>query len=232
MTFPVVCSKIVTKSKKIDWILFIEIFFLGFLNLYWTRARGAWLSFAAMVLLFFIFSKKWKVFILIILSLCLSLFILPSRILLHHARANGIDQTIGERFEFWNQAINIIKARSVTGTGLNTYVQNIEKYNPGVTGQVNNYYAHNGYLQYTAETGLIGLFALMWFLARYFHLAYIKWRDGFLSFDSKMLVLSVSGFLFYVFFDTIFHNLQPFLLFWLFLGWSVGKLERSREAIS
>ena len=58
------------------------------------------------------------------------------------------------RQEYWKKAISIIRSSPVTGTGLNTYTKILHK-DPDPTTW---HYAHNGYLQLTAETGSWGWF--------------------------------------------------------------------------
>ena len=230
MVMPIAIAWALQRKARIQAIFwFLFVFLIGLLNLYWTRSRGAWLSFVGMIFLLLILTRRWKYIAALSLLVGVSFLIMPKHILFHHQKAGGFDKTINQRVELWHQAINIIRAHPIIGCGLNTYVQNIQKYNPGVNGEVSNYYAHNGYLQHTAETGMVGLFALLALLFRYYQLVFSKFKDFRKLISGQMIILSVSGFLFYVFFDTIFHNLQPFLLFWLLFGWSVSNLDRMKN---
>ena len=179
----------------------------------------------------FLLQKKWRFILILAVAIGALPFLLPRDIVFHSKKSVGIDKTINHRIDLWKEAINIIKAKPLFGCGLNTYVLNIEKYNPGNRGEVKDYYAHNGYLQHAAETGVFGLMTLLSLLGRYTKLLF---QCGYKNapsrnFFSIMLFLSVFSFLFYMFFDTIFHNLQPFLLFWLMLGWSTVRFEREGQ---
>ena len=207
------------KNKRVQVISFVFVFGIGLLNLFLTRTRGAWLSAIAMIVLYLLTRKKVKMILLVLIIFGFFILLLPKDLIFHSREASGIDKTTNHRIHLWTEALNIIKARPVFGSGLNAYVKNIEKYNPPHEGEVRNYYAHNGYLQHTAETGLVGLVALIGLIFQSLRVALRKTTIWSIPFDKMMLLISISGFLFYMFFDTIFHNMQPFILFWLLLGW-------------
>ncbi len=221
-------------SRARNWLArhFLTILFLmlGLTNLFWTRTRGAWLVFIAIsFLLAFRIKRRW-ILATFILALTVVPFLFPKSLLFHHPKPQGFDKSVNLRLQLWREAANIIKARPLTGSGLNTYVRNIERYNAVREADVSNYYAHNGYLQHAAETGYLGLAALilliLYYLRRSFG-AFLKNGEGGNVFAlHAMLTLSNVGFLFYMLFDTIFHNLQPFLLFWVLLGWSLSQLDK------
>jgi len=224
MVMPVVVIFIQTQTQK-RWQQFLMLAFLilGLVNLYLTRSRGAWVSLILMGVLFCVSQRKKWMLAVLAFSVVAALFALPKDLVFHHRTETGIDKTTDHRFILWGQALNILKANPVAGCGLNTYVKNIKKYNEKDYYDASNYYAHNGYLQHAAETGILGLAALLMFLVRYFMITipscFSRKPD---SFRQTMILLSISGFLFYMFFDTIFHNLQPFLMLWIFLGWGLA----------
>ena len=82
-----------------------------------------------------------------------------------------------------------------------------------------------------AETGALGLLAFAALIIKFFYIAFRRKVIKTEPIDdlTTALVLSVSGFLFLTFFDTIFHNLQPFLLFWLMMGWALAHREKSQS---
>ncbi len=221
-------------SKLIRYGLLGISMSLGLLNLYLTRARGAWISLAAMFVAYLVITKRWVMITVLAVATAAFLFLLPRDIVLHSPKEVGIDKTIHHRIILSNEALTIWRANPLFGCGLNTYVQNVEKYNLPNSHEVRNYYAHNGYLQYGAETGIVGFLALVFFLFRYGMVAIYKCiteRAARFSLNHALLV-SNGSFLFYMFFDTIFHNLQPFLLFWFLLGWHASVLRYSHENIT
>ncbi len=221
------------KKKSAQTVYFLSIFLLSAINLYLTRTRGAWITATLVMILFLIAQRKWRLIFFLGAGVIAMPLLLPRDILLHTPQSGGIDKTIGHRVILWQQAVNILKAKPLTGCGLNTYVQNIQKYNFESDREVQKYYAHNGYLQHAAETGILGISVFLLFLGRYLTVAF---RSLFRKNQSNpfgisnMLILSVCGFLFYMLFDTIFHNLQPFTLFWLLMGWSLSHLDQKTRA--
>ena len=197
---------------------------LGLVCLYLTRTRGAWLAAVGMLIIYFLLQRKRWMMILLVLGLITAPFVLPADLVFHSKKSTGIDKTIGHRLVLWRQAINVIKAKPIAGCGLNTYVQNIEKYNPSQDSyEVKNYYAHNGYLQHTAETGLVGILAFLFLIFRFYARVIpelIRRKPDFHD-TNLMVFLSITGYLFYMFFDTIFHNLAPFVILWLLLSWGL-----------
>ncbi|MBI3313821.1 MAG: O-antigen ligase family protein [Candidatus Omnitrophica bacterium] len=136
-----------------------------------------------------------------------------------HLDAEGKEQSLVERYYLWDRAISVIKARPLTGTGINTYTKVHPKYDRTQNWRVRNYYAHNGYLQLAAEIGVFGLLAFLIFLGIFFIQGlragnFSDW-DGQLRFG---LLMGTLNFLIFVMADTVLHNPQPVMTFWFLLG--------------
>jgi len=69
-----------------------------------------------------------------------------------------------QRPDMWRTALHMIQAHPWIGVGVNTFVLNYAHFKPAGD-EVIAAYAHNQYLHRAAETGLIGLAALLWLLA-------------------------------------------------------------------
>ena len=120
--------------------------------------------------------------------------------------------------------VNVIKAKPITGTGINTYAETHEKYDKTQNWRVKRYYAHNGYLQLAAETGLVTLALFLAFLVCYFANAIRRLKENVNSSDNNLttgIILGLVSFLILALVDTVFHNPQPIMLFWYLagLGW-------------
>lgn len=203
---------------RAELMLWIPISGIGIFLLYATRSRGAFLALSLALFLVLIFKKMWKT--LLGLALCGLLFVsfLPRQMIIH-LDSEGKEQSLVERAELWHRAIDVMKARPLTGTGINTYAVAHQQYDTRKSWRVKNYYAHNGYLQMGAEIGLPGLLFFICFLVRWIWLhrprgienqsiATPRW--GFLG--------GMFGFLIFCLADTALHSPQPVMTFWYVAG--------------
>ena len=144
--------------------------------------------------------------------------------MLIHLDADRKEQSLVERYYLWDRAISVIKAKPLTGTGINTYAVAHQRYDTTKNWRVRNYYAHNGYLQLAAETGLPGLFLFLAFLIYQFvwsyrRLAQKKAAGEVTGYWIPLgLLTSMAGFLVFAFVDTVLHNEQSAMTFWYLAG--------------
>ena len=95
------------------------------------------------------------------------------------------------------------------------------------------YYAHNGYLQTAAETGVTGLLlllaGLLFLLTR---AAATAGRQPAGPDSARLWALwtGLCGFLIMTSVDTIMHNNQSVMLFWFWLGLCGGLIRKKRPA--
>lgn len=188
----------------------------GFYLLYRTQSRGAWLAcFVSLILLAIILRNKW-LSILFAATVIVIPFIIPRNTIVH-LDAQGKEQSIVERVQLWNRAVQVIKARPLFGCGINTYTQNHEKFDTIKNWRVPGYYAHNGYLQLAAETGLISLAIFVWILGFSIYSGYTGFRKS----KNVLAAGFLAGYialLLQVFCDTTLHNLQSAALIWFYTG--------------
>jgi len=155
--------------------------FLGLLLvcLCWTYSRSAWIGvlfiffvmvimdwrkilFAGVLLLVFIFA------FLPALSNVRHLYLIndnnyewrPQTVSPSPSVQSVLEQGGSGRVVYWKKAVSIIRTSPIWGTGLNTYTKCIKR-DPNPKSW---WYAHNCYLQMTAETGLLGLVCFLWVL--------------------------------------------------------------------
>jgi len=153
-----------------------------------------------------------------------SVFFLP-RSMVIHLDSEGKEQSFVERVYLWDRALQVIRARPWTGTGINTYSVAHQKYDQRQNWRVRNYYSHNGYLQIAAETGLPSLACLLAFLFFYFRRAIQSLREGSEGGAGRTLIGILTGlvnFLMLALVDTVFHNPQAVMGFWFLAGWGVA----------
>lgn len=196
-----------------------------------TRSRGALLAFLIGIFVLLIFYKKWRYLLAALLLLGgISLF-LPKTFFIHK-NIHGQEQSLSERFELWHRAIDVIKAKPLTGMGINTYAREHQKYDTRKNWQVRDYYAHNGYLQTAAEIGTPGVLLFICFLASYFLFSIGKLKR--LNSEDKLLnaglLLGILNILFFSFADTTLHNTVSVHCLYFFLGLQLAYLMKSSSS--
>jgi putative inorganic carbon (HCO3(-)) transporter len=237
-------------GRKKSWVWKGAVaFFLALLLvcLCWTYSRSAWVGFL-ITLFVMVFLDRRKVLFAGILFLVFIFMFLPSLSHVRHLHlindnsGGGVQkevsfQGIGPflkqgpvhcvksilekggsgRLAFWKKAISIIRSSPVCGTGLNTYSRIIMRDPDHRTW----WYAHNGYLQMAAETGLVGLACFLWML-------FVLLRQG-LNYCNQIkdlwpltllrgTVSGLFGFLAQSFFDNTFYTVQLVVFMWLIFG--------------
>lgn len=219
-------------AKRGSWFLkgvLVVLLILLMSCLCWTYSRSSWVGFLGMLGLTVVIDQR-KIFYVGALLLVLVFVFLPSLNQVRHMsliKDNSSDpiwvQGGSGRIGFWKNAVSVIKMSPVWGTGLNTYAKIIKR-NPD---QKTWWYAHNGYLQLTAETGLLGLGCFLWVLFVLFKhgLNSCRGMEGLwpLSFLQGTLA-GLFGFLVQSFFDNTFFTVQLSVLLWMLTGLLVAVM--------
>ena len=192
----------------------------GLIVLFLTRSRGAFLAFLLGCVFLLIIKRRW-IPLLVLGGIALgSFFILPRGMMIHLDK-DGKEQSLVERYYLWDRAVHVIKVKPWGGTGINTYTAAHAKYDKTQNWRVRGYYAHNGYLQLAAETGLPCLFFFLLFLFQYLRLLF-KPHEGSSPLGGGAPLLGIGigliNFLLLVLVDTSLHNPQPAMMFWFLLG--------------
>jgi O-antigen ligase len=115
------------------------------------------------------------------------------------------------------------------GCGLNTYSKVVKDYKNFEFGEQ---YPHNSFLQKTAETGLLGLFAFLLVLFSFFM---VSVRHILLYANNNTLVLGllsgISAFLLHGFFESNLYALQLVVLFWFMLGLTMAVINLEKPSL-
>jgi len=228
---PVIGSLFLSVKRSHFWTrcTFGTLFAVGLYVLYMTHSRGAWLAASGACIVYAsITRKKWLIILLTGAFLAAFLFLPKSALI--HLDIEGKEQSLVERYHLWNRAIQVIQSRPFFGCGINTYVKNYPRFDKVENWRVEGYYAHNGYLQLAAETGLISLLfflLLLWRAIRSGHGAFRVSEKGQHLLIAGLLA-GFCGLLFQAAVDTTLHNLQSANLIWIFLGllFAVGKIHK------
>jgi len=195
--------------------------------LFHTQARGAWAAFAAGLVILFLVQGKKKYIFLLGLAAIAGYFILPRNMIVH-PDAEGKEQSAVERVVLWDRAVNVIRARPLLGTGINTYVKSYHEFDKAKSWRVQNYYAHNSYLQIAAERGLPALACLLAFIACFF-IRVLKVLRGDKDEEFKAFLrgwmAAVFCFLVFALVDTFYESLPMGMYFWFFFGIGYSALQ-------
>lgn len=132
---------------------------------------------------------------------------------------------------FWAETFEVFKAAPISGTGLNTYTEAVQRYNKPWSG----YYSHNCYLQMLAEIGIVGLSAFLWLM---FVLTVESWRafskmpDGFYRVILAGLFSGLVGFWVHGGMDTNFYSARLGNLMWIMMGLVVAVIGLAKQEAS
>ncbi|MFH1412003.1 MAG: O-antigen ligase family protein [Candidatus Omnitrophota bacterium] len=213
-------SFVISEREKIrSKMLFFIPMIISLLSLFFTKSRGAWLSFcAAFLVTGALRSKRMVAFFL---ALLLSVFVLlpytaQERIFSLTDTKSG---TTWERLMLWKGTINMIKEHPILGFGVNTYSRNFPKYKPGEYPDVR--YSHNCYLHMASEIGIPGALIFLVFLISTL-ICVIKGVSSMPPGRAKILSLGIFtglvGFSINAMVDTHFYSVNLAVFFHLFLG--------------
>ncbi len=197
---------------------------LGLLLL--TRSRGAFLAFGAALVFMFLIRRKFLWLVLFLAAFLGGACLLPKGMLIH-LDSEFKEQSLVERYYLWRRAVDVIRAKPIFGTGINTYAVAHQKYDRTQNWRVRNYYAHNGYLQMAAETGLPGLLFFLIFLFAYFFYSFQPFESP--PWDHRFRLALLTGLFSFLVFsavDTVLHNEQPALTFWFLMGLQLAYRHR------
>lgn len=145
------------KKRKIFWAFLLLI---GVFNLLLTQSFGGALYFSLGIILYLLFSGILKFKYLAPILMVLSLFFFIT-IALRFSEAKELGP-IKLRFSNWKQAARIIVSAPFCGVGLGNYDAKISYYT--MPSEAKSMYAHNFFLQFPAEIGIIFCFFLLLFL--------------------------------------------------------------------
>ena len=210
------------KEEKITKKLFVlsGTVVLG-LSFLWTYARGAWMAVAAVFVSMAIVKRN------IFLTVCLALAALALFFLSPNAvrRMSSLWEdphggTMTERRLLWEESFRMIQERPWLGFGINTYSK-VEPQFKSKDHPTDNQYAHNGYLQIAAETGLLGLGSFLLFLFSFFGAAVRSFsgqRANFISEAGVSLCFGIAAFLLHSIIETNLQSLRLVSLLWLSMG--------------
>lgn len=176
------CLGIILYERKTEKKLFYGYLLVIMLTAFiFSMSRGAWFSLAiSFTAMFALLYKRREIgprfFIALLIIMAAGFFIIHSiNLKLFVSRlASYRDLDFSGRLEIWRGALKIIKDNLFSGTGLGMFTYYFPEYRPvGLNMFVN--YAHNDYLQVSAEMGISGLLCMAYII-------FLILKKGFLTY--------------------------------------------------
>lgn len=220
-----------TKKSNKAILLFTTLLF-G-LNLLFTQARGAWLGFlGALFLLLWLKNKKLLIF-LATFCIILLLTLPPVYVERFYSSFDISDDSSNQtRLALWKAAVQMFLDHPINGVGIGNY-SNIckTKYTQGKD-LATTVHAHNNFLHYMAEMGIIGLLSLTWLMLAALRLLYQNykqnpdpnWRLFLLASFCGLIVFNIQGLT-----ENTFADAETVRFFWYLLGLNMGIINNFKQ---
>ena len=217
--------------------ILLIISLLGAFCLFFNFCRSADLGVWFVLLLMGIIRKDKIVVFLTVLVLIIAPFLLPGSIKDWAKTTTSMGELLlnKSRFVLYETSFNMIKHHPVIGVGVNTYVLNYEQYklhDVSADSANHRWYAHNSFLQMTAEIGILGLIVFIWLL----YLLFSKWfsfyrksKDNFLCLCGLGIVMGLIAFLVNGLTETNLYYPKIATIFWFQIGLLLGLLHLKNE---
>lgn len=170
------------------------------LGIIFSYSRGAWISGLLTSLGLVIYRFKRLVFVIIG---CIVIFLIVSPGSVHERIID--DTNIKERLDLWNNTMDLVKKSPIIGTGLGTFTEAYRDSYPELVplkgeGSRIIRHAHNLYLQFLIETGVIGLIVFLFLVGAglvYAIRNFIKEEDQLIKSIRYGSLLGIAAFLLY-----------------------------------
>lgn len=198
-----------------------------------TYSRGAWLGLGlAVVVALLCYRTRYAVPLLMAAGITIAF--LPAPYLERLSSIADIHQGSAsqERLLIWRSVLAMIRTHPWVGFGLNTYNATFPHYkDPAIWGTP---YAHNCFLQLTAELGLIGLGLFLWLLVR----AFAQGRrpaqsPGWARPVAVGVIAGAAGYVFQSAVETNWYSLPLATMWWWCLGLTdaLGTMAEDRQRL-
>jgi O-antigen ligase len=155
-------------NREKKWLLLVGL--LSAVALVFTYRRSIWVPVVLVACLAALMAKSWRPIALgLVFMIFIGLASLFSPTIQH--RLVGLasplkDVSMQERYGIWNAAMRMVQDHPVLGIGHKCWMTEAERYGvPGIWGPARQ--AHNLYLNVAAETGAVGVCALLAWLSAY-----------------------------------------------------------------
>lgn len=212
--------------------LFLCISVLAAIGIALTYSRPTLLALYVALLFLGIARKNKQLSALLIILLFVAPFLLPRSFKDWAKQMNYNPVRVmcnDDRIAVYFNSLNMIKAHPIIGVGANTFMKNYKNYKNspewGNIVTIDYIYAHNNFLQLSAELGLVGLAVFIWLLFKMFAVCnkiYRQLTDKFLSVVVISLVACLIAFLVNGLTESSLYSSRVAVLFWYLIGLSLG----------
>ena len=176
--------------------------------LFLTQSLGAFISLFLAVLVYVLFkndTKKTRGIYFLGLLVLFILLIFFLRITSGKGHLSPLF-SVFMRINYWQDTIGIIKMHPLLGVGLGNF------------NLICSRYAHNSFLQFWAETGLLGLTSLFWLVYAIIKNSVNKIRSAANDKEALVLITCLAAFVFANLWDFSFFLPEVSLIWWAILG--------------
>ena len=227
MLIPLSLGLAFTRKEKEKQLLYGFFSLIMAVSLFLSLSRAGIISFFAGIIVFALFlswdkfrgKKRWVLLSFFIFTLFLYLFYLGLDPIID--RFYKTDLTSEARFIVWSGTWNAFKDFYLTGSGLGTFINIFPLYPPKDMGVIYDH-AHNDYLEFILETGIIGtvlLFLFIFFFIRCMAKGKWWWETGII----RMSILSsITTMVVHSIFDFNLHIPSNALMFSAICGMAVA----------
>lgn len=213
---------LLSKGSRLRFYGLITLSLLSIAALFLTLSRGSWLAlFVSISFMAILLGRDSKRLIPVILII-FAMFFIP----LFRERLLFIFNEYGDsaRIRFWTAALRMVCDHPFLGTGVGTFMANFSSYLPSLRIS----YAHNCYLQILAETGIFSLISFLGFVTM---IIYYGIKKLYFSRDFLLLGLlsGLVAMLVHSFFEVNLYSLQLAVLFWVWCGLIIARLNTPKQ---
>lgn len=200
------------KAKRVrNQRIYAAVFLLTAAALLFTMTRAAWIGFLAALALY-IFCYQRKKLIWLVVAVVLIIFLVPG--------ISGRVQTISdlqmqsnaERLKIWTSTSQMVKDYPLTGIGLGNFPERYQQeYILDSAQERNLRHAHSSYLNFLAETGIIGFLCFLFLLC-------LMLKEGWLCREKNAVFFALLAFAVQGLVEFNFDDDKTLLLLLLFLA--------------
>jgi O-antigen ligase len=194
------------RKEKIETNFFGFIFLVATAVLALTFARGAWIAFFIFIIIVGLVKFRLVLLSMVLVFCALYLTVIPIQTRVDSVFEHRSYSSIAWRYQLWQDEYTYFKKEPLTGYGLGTASQIIQK-NRGE--KLGSSEPHNDYLKIAIESGFLALLAYLWLVIRtnvFLLKAYQKSQTNKLKFFHFFLLASLVGIFIMSFGDNVLND--------------------------